>query len=91
MGRFARIGAGFSVSIVGLVLLVAPGPGLLVLCAGLAILARDFEWAARCVDRLRAGAAAARTSAPFRVPRLALPALGIVAAAVGIGSLMVAL
>lgn len=38
----------------GLVMLVTPGPGLLAVAAGLAVLAREFAWARRLLDRVRA-------------------------------------
>lgn len=53
---------GGTVILIGLVMLVAPGPGSLVVPLGLAILATEFVFAARLLRRLRekaAGAAAA--------------------------------
>jgi tellurite resistance protein TerC len=47
--RIALAVAGFSVLAVGVALLVLPGPGLLVIAIGFAILAREFAWAARLV------------------------------------------
>jgi hypothetical protein len=41
------------VVVVGLALLVLPGPGLLLLTAGLALLATEFAWAQRWLTRLR--------------------------------------
>lgn len=60
--------AGFVVLAVGLVLLVAPGPGLVVIIAGLAILATQFSWAERALDVARAKAGAAREAAMGRTP-----------------------
>lgn len=37
----------------GLALLVLPGPGLVVLFAGLAIMATEFSWAQRSMNRLK--------------------------------------
>ncbi len=51
--RGAVILAGFSLLIAGAILLVLPGPGLLVVALGLAILAREFWWARRLLDRAR--------------------------------------
>lgn len=45
---------GASVFILGLVLLVLPGPGLLVMIAGLLILSLEFEWAKHHRDRAKA-------------------------------------
>ena len=44
---------GFPVIAVGVALLVLPGPGLLVIVAGVAILALEFEWARKHHLRLR--------------------------------------
>lgn len=54
--RVARMGAGGALLLVGLLLMVLPGPGLPILLAGLLLLARDVAWAARLADRLRARA-----------------------------------
>jgi uncharacterized protein (TIGR02611 family) len=44
---------GTTIVIVGLVLLVLPGPALVVIPAGLAILATEFVWARRLLSRVR--------------------------------------
>ncbi len=44
---------GGSVLLVGVVMLVAPGPAFLVIPAGLAILALEFEWARRLLKRAK--------------------------------------
>jgi len=41
----------------GLAMLVLPGPGLLVVIVGLAVLATEFAWAERALDRTTATAA----------------------------------
>jgi uncharacterized protein (TIGR02611 family) len=51
--RIAVIIAGSAVTIAGVAMLVLPGPGLLVIFAGLAILSSEFEWADRLRDRVR--------------------------------------
>jgi uncharacterized protein (TIGR02611 family) len=50
----ARISAGFGLLAAGVTMLVLPGPGWLTIVAGLAILAREFEWARRLLNRLKA-------------------------------------
>jgi uncharacterized protein (TIGR02611 family) len=60
---------GFAVLGVGFVLLVTPGPGLVVIIAGLAILATQFVWAERALDVARVKAAEAREAALRRAPR----------------------
>jgi hypothetical protein len=42
--------AGFGLLLVGALLLVLPGPGLLVIAAGLGLLAMEFRWAASLRD-----------------------------------------
>jgi UPF0716 family protein affecting phage T7 exclusion len=41
------------VVLAGLIMCVLPGPGLLTVAAGLAILATEFEWARRMLHRVR--------------------------------------
>jgi hypothetical protein len=43
-----------------LALLVLPGPGWAVIFAGLAVLAAEFVWARRLLDRLKDGAGRVR-------------------------------
>ncbi len=38
----------------GLIMLVAPGPGWLTIALGLAVLAAEFVWARRLLNRLKA-------------------------------------
>src|SRR3954469_14235409 len=45
--RIAVSIAGFAVLIVGIAMLVLPGPGIVVIIAGLAILATEYVWAER--------------------------------------------
>ena len=40
--------------VAGIVMLILPGPGLLVILIGLALLATEFLWARRALDPLRA-------------------------------------
>jgi uncharacterized protein (TIGR02611 family) len=54
--RIVRIVAGFALLAAGVVMLALPGPGWLTIAAGLAILATEFEWARRLLDRLKATA-----------------------------------
>lgn len=39
--------------VAGLVMLVTPGPGLVAIAGGLAVLAREFTWARRLLERIR--------------------------------------
>jgi hypothetical protein len=50
----------------GVVMLVTPGPGLLVVAAGLAVLAREFRWARRLLASARERLSARFGHAPHR-------------------------
>ncbi|MDF2461341.1 MAG: Na+/Ca+ antiporter, CaCA family [Candidatus Saccharibacteria bacterium] len=45
--------AGSAVTLAGVVLLVTPGPGLVVIAAGLAILASEYVWARDLLHKVR--------------------------------------
>ena len=45
---------GFTVLLIGIVMVVLPGPAVVVIPLGLAILATEFVWAKRLLDRARA-------------------------------------
>lgn len=47
MARIARITGGFALVIVGIPMLALPGPGILTIIAGLALLSQDLHWAGR--------------------------------------------
>ncbi len=51
--KFAAAIGGGAVLIVGLIAIPYPGPGWLIVLAGLAILAREFEWAGRLLRRVK--------------------------------------
>jgi len=51
--RFSKIFAGFTLLFVGVVMLVTPGPGWPAIVGGLAILAAEFVWARRLLNRLK--------------------------------------
>ncbi len=44
---------GFTVVLLGLVMIVTPGPGWLVILLGLSILSAEFVWAQRLMRRLK--------------------------------------
>lgn len=54
---------GGTVTTAGVVMLVTPGPGLVVIIAGLAILATQFAWAERALDKMKQRAIQARDKA----------------------------
>ena len=53
VGRIFRIVAGFTLLLAGVVMLVTPGPGWLVIFFGLGLLAAEFVWARRLMDRIK--------------------------------------
>lgn len=81
---------GFLVVLAGLAMLVLPGPGLLVIAIGLGILALEFVWAERLlertVDKMEEAADTVKRSShkqqALGVVLLALAAAGLVAAAI---------
>lgn len=83
--RIAVTIAGFTVLLAGLVMMVTPGPGILGIIAGLAILATEYAWAEHMLDKAkqRAGKAAkVATASPLRV------ALAVIATVVGIAAVV---
>lgn len=60
---------GVSLVLLGLALLVLPGPGILVVIAGLAVLAIEFTWAATLLERTREQARKAHGKARRRALR----------------------
>lgn len=54
MARVVRIAGGSTLIVAGTAMLVLPGPGILTIAAGLAVLSKDLAWASRAVDRVRA-------------------------------------
>ena len=53
--RIIRIVVGFTLLLVGLLLIVLPGPASVVIPLALAILAGEFVWARRLLDRFNSG------------------------------------
>jgi uncharacterized protein (TIGR02611 family) len=51
--RIAVTVVGFALIALGLVLLVLPGPGILVVLAGLAVLATQYAWARSALDEVK--------------------------------------
>jgi uncharacterized protein (TIGR02611 family) len=58
--RLAVSVAGFALVAVGLVLMVLPGPGVLFIIAGLAVLATEYVWAQRALNFAKAKAEQAK-------------------------------
>ncbi len=84
--RIAVTVVGFAVLVAGIVMMVTPGPGVLVIVAGLAILASEWAWAERALDKAKSGGRMVleqATASPLRI------ALSILATLAGIGAVLV--
>jgi uncharacterized protein (TIGR02611 family) len=84
--RIYRVGVallGFLLCAAGLVMLVTPGPGIPVIVIGLALLALEFAWAERWLERLldRAEQAVDQVTRGSPAKRAALLSAGILALA----------
>jgi uncharacterized protein (TIGR02611 family) len=51
--RFVKVLIGFTLLALGIVMIVTPGPGWLAIMLALGILAAEFVWARRLLDRLK--------------------------------------
>jgi uncharacterized protein (TIGR02611 family) len=51
--RYLKIIAGFTLLILGIVMIVTPGPGWLTILLALGVLAAEFVWARRLLDRIK--------------------------------------
>jgi uncharacterized protein (TIGR02611 family) len=75
--------AGVALCVVGIGLLVLPGPGLLLVLAGLILLANEYPWARRMtgpVRRRATQAAAQSVGSPLRISATALCGLALIGA-----------
>lgn len=52
--RWVKIVIGFTLLLIGVVMLITPGPGWLIIALGLAVLAAEFVWARRWLDKIKA-------------------------------------
>jgi len=66
MKKFFIALMGGTVVFVGVVMIVLPGPGLLVIAGGLAILATEFIWAKRAMRNAKGAVAKARRKSGFK-------------------------
>lgn len=86
--RIAVTVVGTAILAVGLVLLVAPGPGLLVIALALAVFAIEYQWARRHLAAVQARArSAALKTAASRVATASAVLFGI--GAIGLGAVLV--
>ena len=70
-------GAGWILVLVGLAALVLPGPGLLALFAGVALLATQYDWAERRLDPVRKAALRTAADSVKTWPRVLLSVVGV--------------
>lgn len=85
IARLFLITVGGVVFLVGLAMLIFPGPGILVSLVGLGILAREFTWADRLMKMLREKS---HVDEVGRLPIWAQIALGLVSIAAVVASLI---
>jgi len=60
--RVIKIVMGFTVLLLGLIMLVTPGPGIVTIILGLAILGTEFVWAKKLMKRFEKEAVNAKNS-----------------------------
>ena len=75
--RFLLEGLGWILVVVGIAALVLPGPGLLALFAGVALLATQYEWAERRLEPIKKRALDAAADSVKTWPRIFLSTLGV--------------
>ena len=85
--RIAITVVGFVVLLAGLVMMVTPGPGVVVILLGLAILATEWAWAERALDRAKERGKDVLQSATASPARIAL---SVAATLAGIAAAVVA-
>ncbi len=68
---------GWVLVVVGIAALVLPGPGLLALFAGVALLATQYEWAERRLEPVKTRALQAAADSVKTVPRILMSTLGV--------------
>jgi uncharacterized protein (TIGR02611 family) len=51
--RFFKVLGGFTLLLVGVIMIFTPGPGWLVIFLGLTLLAAEFVWAKKLMDRMK--------------------------------------
>ena len=52
--RYLKIALGFTLLALGLLMILTPGPGWLTILLALSVLAAEYVWARRLLDRLKA-------------------------------------
>lgn len=75
---------GWVLVVLGIGALILPGPGLLLLLAGLVVLSQEYEWAEKRVEPVKEKAFGVAAAGVSTYPRIAMSALGATAL-VGVG------
>lgn len=78
--RLGRMVAGFSLLLAGAAMMVLPGPGAVVMAAGLVVLSRDVAWADRALRYLRRKAPGLDEEGPIPKTTIAISLMLMVAA-----------
>lgn len=88
--RIGFAGLGFLVLAAGLVMLVTPGPGIVVMILGLGMLALEFAWAERWLERIatKAEQAVEEVTKGSPVRRVLVLGAGIAVAVAGLAFLL---
>ncbi len=75
--RVAVEGLGWVLVVLGIAALVLPGPGLLALFAGVALLATQYEWAERQLEPVKVKALQAASDSVRTWPRIVVSGVGV--------------
>ncbi len=81
--RLARMALGSVIFLLGIAAMIGPGPGILIVAVGLAILARDVAWADRLLQRVRKRIP---TDSDGKVPRSSIITMSVVTLATVLAS-----
>ncbi len=75
--RIVLEGLGWLLLVAGVVLIFAPGPGLLALFAGMVLLSRQYDWADKRVEPVRLRALNGAAESVETVPRILASCVGV--------------
>lgn len=81
--RIAVSVVGGTLVVAGIAMLILPGPGILVVVAGFAVLGTEYAWAAHALDRTRSAAETAGRAAKTTAGRAGRAARGAAGSATG--------
>ena len=81
--RIGRMTVGFLVLLAGAAMMVLPGPGVVVMAAGLVILSRDVKWADKALRYLRKRAPGLDEEGPIPKSTIIVSVMLMIAAGLG--------